>query len=67
MKDQSEIAGAINAIASAIIPHQSIGGNDATGGYVLSLAESIMGVTAALVKIADAIEHLAEATERKNQ
>jgi hypothetical protein len=38
-------------------------GRDATGRTVGSLTESVMGVTSGLVKIADAIERLAEAVE----
>jgi len=54
---QSKIALAITAGCSE--------GTDATGGKVLSLTEAVMGVTAGLCKIADAIGDLAEAM-RKN-
>ena len=37
------------------------GGHDAAGCYVTSLTESVMGVTAGLCKIAEAIEKLSEA------
>jgi hypothetical protein len=40
----------------------AISGEDATGGKVGSLTEAVMGVTAALVQIAEAIEGLANAT-----
>ena len=49
-------------IANSIwTPASSAGGRDANGGYVSSLAESVMGITGALVRIADAIEDLADA------
>ena len=41
-------------------------GEDATGGTVASLSESVMGVTAGLVQIADAINNLAEAVRGNN-
>ena len=42
-------------LATAITPLDAISGTDATGGHVRSLTEAIMGMTAALVQIADAI------------
>lgn len=48
---QKEIARSITANAAE--------GTDATGGKVLSLTEAVMGVTAGLCRIADAIESLA--------
>ncbi len=40
-------------------------GRDAAGGTVTSLTEAVMGVTDGLVKIADAINSLAEAVAAK--
>ena len=47
-------------VANAIAPVSSMSeivmpGNDATGGTVLSLTEAVMGVTAGLMAIAEAI------------
>ena len=69
-----ELAEAMNSmakrtgdIANAIYPLGSaIGGHDANGGYVTSLTEAVMGVSAGLVKIASAIDGLASAIEDKN-
>lgn len=43
------------------INSNSQGGSDAAGGYVGCLTESVMGNTAGLVRIAKAINNLAEA------
>ena len=55
----SELGKASARIASAITADASPG-NDSTGGSVGSLTEAVMGVTAGLCRIADAIESLAE-------
>lgn len=52
-------------IAHSITPRDASPGKDAAGGDVSSLTESVMGVTAGLCKIADAIERLAEAVENQ--
>jgi hypothetical protein len=52
------IASMIDSLASAITPQDTLGGQDATGGTVLSLTEAVMGVSAGLVQIADAIASL---------
>jgi hypothetical protein len=58
---QEDIAYAgLNRIATAILANAGMG-HDATGGAVDSLTESVMGITAGLVQIADAIRDLAEA------
>lgn len=44
-------------IARAITPQDAIAGEDAAGGRVGSLTEAVMGVTAGLVRIANAIEY----------
>lgn len=56
-----DLISAIGCFERAITPRGSgntfiTGGNDATGGYVTSLTEAMMGVTAGLCKIADAID-----------
>lgn len=48
-------------IAAAIIPPDAIPANDAWGGHVSSLTESVMGMTGGLMAIAGAIENLADA------
>jgi hypothetical protein len=45
-----------NAISADAAP-----GHDATGGTVNSLTEAMMGVTAGLVRIAEALSEVAEA------
>jgi len=52
----------IKEIAHAITPLDAAPGHDEMGGVISSLTESVMGVTAALVMIANAIDNLAEAT-----
>jgi hypothetical protein len=37
------------------------GGHDASGGYVTSLTEAVMGVTAGLCRIAESIDGLSDA------
>lgn len=56
---ETEIVKAINHLKTAITP-DAVGGNDATGGWVTSHTEAVMGVTAALCRIADAIQGLSE-------
>ena len=46
-------------IASAITTVGVAGSMDATGGHVTSLTEAVMGATAGLVQIANAIQSLA--------
>lgn len=52
---------AIDDIAKAITPFGVGMGEDATGGKVASLTEAVMGITAGLCKVAEAIGDLAEA------
>ena len=52
-------------IAEAITPPDEVA-EDETGGNVGSLTEAVMGVTAGLCQIANAIERLAEAVEAKS-
>jgi len=66
----SEIANAVTdgftKLARAITPLSALAGTDAAGGSVESLTEAIMGVTAGLVQIADAIGDLAEAVRERD-
>lgn len=52
---------------SGSITAQALPGTDATGGAVYSLTESVMGVTAALVQIANAIDNLAESVRETKE
>ena len=56
------IGDALYSVSKAITAC-SAPGQDETGGYVASLTESVMGVTAGLCKIAEAMEHVASAIE----
>ena len=51
----------VERIAEAITPFVNEVGRDASGGYVASLTEAVMGMTAGLHKIADSISDLADA------
>lgn len=55
----------LRLVANAITPVGSLAGEDATGGRVASLTEAVMGMTKAMVQIADAIDHLAEAVSER--
>ena len=50
----------LRALAHAITPTNSIPTVDAAGVSVTSLTEAVMGMTAAMVQIADAIGELAQ-------
>lgn len=54
------------SIAEAIYPSGVVAGTDAAGGHVRSLTEAVMGMTAGLCRIAEAIESLASAVGGKN-
>jgi hypothetical protein len=58
--DSSKIAEAIIRFADAITPQNSVACTDAAGVNVSSLTEAIMGMTAGLVGISDAIYTLGE-------
>ncbi len=68
-KALNNISDSLDGIATAIFPFRGgmIGADDATGGHVCSLVESVMGVSAGLVKIAEAIETLADAVADSNR
>ena len=59
--ENEELIIAINQLARAVYQFGAIPTDDATGGHVTSFTEAMMGQTAALVKIADAIIYLADA------
>jgi hypothetical protein len=64
MSEQTAIQGVANAVrsvANAITPMDAMPGHDANGGTVASLTEAVMGLTASMSRIADAIESVAEA------
>lgn len=60
------VADGLTKLARAITPLSALAGTDAAGGRVESLTEAIMGVTAGLVQIADAIGDLAEAVRERD-
>lgn len=59
------LARAVRASASAISPADAAPGHDAAGGTVGSLTEAVMGVTAGLCRIADALGDVAEAIRER--
>jgi hypothetical protein len=61
-----EIAKSIDRLADSITPFRSAPGHDKSGGYVASLTEAVMGVTAGLCEIAEAIHRLADVMEKRN-
>lgn len=61
---QRELESTAKILARAICASVAAPGRDATGGHVECLTEAVMGVTAGLVKIAEAISDLAEAVRQ---
>lgn len=59
--DLRELANSVRAIGRAITPPDVAAGQDACGEHVDSLTEAVMGVTAGLVKVADALDGIAKA------
>ena len=57
----AQLASAVRYVGGALYPRVAGRDHDETGGTVASLTEAVMGVTAGLVKIADAIHDLANA------
>jgi len=57
---EEKLADSISKLAEAIIPSGTLPGRDACGGTVASLSEAIMGITAGLNEIANAIYVLGE-------
>lgn len=61
-----EITRAMRGVAEAITAPASPG-NDASGGVIYSLTESVMGITAGLFRIAESIDNLAEAVRQRDE
>lgn len=57
------LADAVKRVATAILPSGAGGNHDATGGFVDSLTETVMGVVAGLVKIANSLDGVASAID----
>lgn len=55
-----------NKIATAITPRAIVGNTDASGAFVESLTEAVMGVTGGLCKIAEALHEVADAIRESN-
>ena len=60
------LASKTGLIAKAICPQDAMAGHDETGGRVESLTEAVMGMTAGLCRIAEAIAGLADAVRERN-
>ena len=56
--DWDRLFDAARLLGSSITPSSAVG-EDATGGSVSSLTEAVMGVTAGLCRVADAIQEAA--------
>ena len=61
-----KVADSIYRAANAICPNIN-GSEDANGGFVASLTESIMGLSSGAKAIADSISDLAEAVRESNE
>lgn len=57
---------AVRRLAASITPNV-VGSQDATGSHVESLTEAVMGITAGLVQIANAIDRVADTMERTEE
>ncbi len=57
----------VGSVGKAITPTDALAGHDATGGVITSLTEAVMGVTAGLVQIAQAINGLADAVRESRE
>jgi hypothetical protein len=60
-KSLAQLAFGVELIANSITPMQAAPGHDETGGTVMSLTEAVMGITAALMRVAESNESIAEA------
>ena len=60
-----KLARHVGDVAIAITPSAApeLEGRDEAGGTVTSLTEAVMGITAGLVRVADAISELADSVE----
>lgn len=56
-----QITGAIRQLADSITPTNVAGSTDASGGFVSSHTEAVMGLTSAMQSIASSIGELADA------
>ena len=65
--DVEAIAAPIRNLANAISDMEASPGHDENGGRVGCLTEAVMGVTAGLCRIADAIGDLAEAVRERKE
>lgn len=54
--ETQHLSRAVEEIANAISPINAAAGTDASGGYISSLTEAVMGVTAGLFAIAESID-----------
>lgn len=61
-EEQYELGRTLQHIADAVTA-PGIPGRDEAGGTVASLTEAVMGMTAGLCRIAEALEHIATAIE----
>ena len=61
-----EVVDSINRVANSICPNVAPS-EDANGGFVASLTESIMGLSSGAKAIADSISDLAEAVRESNE
>lgn len=61
-----ELSFALSHIANAITPLDAGSGRDAAGGHVSSLTEAVMGITAGLFRVAEAIEYHADSNQSLN-
>ncbi len=59
-----DLTRAVVAVANSITA-PALPGIDAAGGEVTSLTESVMGITAGLFRVADAIDGLADAVRNR--
>ena len=57
----NEIEEAIFDLANAVKPHGTTASQDATGGYVGSMTEATMGISAGLMAVAGEIHEVSEA------
>jgi hypothetical protein len=65
-EDLTSIEDSIRAVARAITS-DAVPNRDAAGGYVASLTEAVMGMTGALMAVAQSIGDLAEAVRERGE
>lgn len=58
--ESRELRETLKLIANAITPTDAMAGRDASGGRIESLTEAVMGITAGLFRVAEAIEYHAD-------